>query len=178
MPVGDLRSIRRRCESRFAGLSLPVPFDPLTLVDRVGEQRGRPIVVRPVPGLGPGTMGIWLAVTSPPVDVIAYAPGTTRLHRDHIILHELSHILCGHAPRFYDSELAGILFPDIQARVVRGMLQRASYSDEEELEAEVLATLIQAGASSRPADVGGLRRAGEVDLANRLEAFAHGEAPP
>ncbi len=171
MPAADLRSIRRRCERRLAELPIPVPFDPIVLVERMGERRGQPIIVRPVPGLGGRTLGVWLAIARPPADLIAYAPDTTRLHRDHIILHELSHILCGHAPRLVGPELAEALFPDLAPSVVRGMLQRAAYSDEEELEAELLATLIQAGA-------GPARPAPETELARRLEAFAHGRAAP
>jgi hypothetical protein len=178
MPAVDLASIRRRCERRFASLPMPVPFDPLVLVANVSERRGRPILVRAAPGLRGRILGLWLAMANPPADVIAYAPRTTRLHRDHIILHELSHILCDHAPRLPDSDLAGILFPDIRSHVVRGMLQRTTYSDEEELEAELLATLILAGASSRPAPVGDSRTARDAGLARRLEAFADGEAPP
>jgi hypothetical protein len=178
MAAADLRSIRRRCERRCAGLPIPVPFDALILVARVSERRGRPILVRAVPGLERGAMGVWLAIDRPPADVIAYAPGTSRLHRDHIILHELSHILCDHAPRLRGGELADALFPDIRPQVVAGMLQRSSYSNEEELEAEVLATLIQASASSRPAAGAGHGTSSGDDLARRLEAFADGEAAP
>jgi hypothetical protein len=178
MAAADLRSLRRRCERRCAGLPIPAPFDAETLVARVSEQRGRPILLRAVPGLEPGATGVWLAIGSPPADVIAYAPGTSRLHRDHIILHELSHILCDHAPRLHDGELADALFPDIRPDVVLGVLQRIAYSDEEELEAELLATLIQAGASSRGAGGPGAGACGGGDLARRLEAFADGEAAP
>ena len=64
-----------------------------------------------MPGLSTGApCGLWISV--PAADYVFYDPDTSRLHAEHIILHELAHMLSGHsnalAPRGPGaSELAG-----------------------------------------------------------------------
>src|SRR6185436_10468256 len=43
-----------------------------------------------------GPCGVWLSL--PEVDYVFYEPETSQLHREHIILHELGHLLCEHQP--------------------------------------------------------------------------------
>jgi hypothetical protein len=169
-----LKELRRRCEERLEELSLPVPFDLEAFCESVAVKRGHPILLQPVEGVGGGTMGVW--IPTEPADIIVYEQQTTRLHREHIVLHELSHLICEHRPKAVDAETAGLLFPDVRWDVVKQILQRQAYSTEEELEAELLASLIRDRAGSGATY---LRPPGEVDveLAKRLEAFNKGETP-
>jgi hypothetical protein len=146
--VNDLPALRRRCAARLHHLALPVPFDLERFCALLAERRGRPLHVRPVAaGLGPH--GFWAATTS--ADYVFYAEETSPLHRLHIILHELAHIVCAHRPpRLEDVPFPTDLFSDLDPETVRLLLQRAAYSTEEEREAEVLATMLLERAGSLP----------------------------
>jgi len=43
-----------------------------------------------------GLFGAWMSDAEEPKEYIFYRQGVETLHRNHIILHELSHLLCGH----------------------------------------------------------------------------------
>ena len=136
----DLKLLRRRCEARIEGWELPVPFDVHQLCRALAEQRQRPIVLRPLLGRD-GPCGLWVA--GPSSDFIFYAADTSPLHQQHIILHELSHLLCGHRTLpLGEDELRALLFPDLHAQTVERVLQRAGYSTADEQEAELLASVI------------------------------------
>ena len=141
------RQLHRRCRTRLRDLPLPTPFDVRTLCDRIAEQRGRPILLLPVAGLT-DVCGLWIATGTN--DLICYERDTTRPHQDHIILHELSHVLCDHYPVTLSGELdtRGLL-PHLDPAMVRAVLGRAGYSTHEEREAETLASLIRQHATTR-----------------------------
>ncbi|MGW1867117.1 ParH-like protein [Streptomyces mauvecolor] len=125
----------RRCRDIAASLELPVPFDAAELIAAVAEQRGRPIELMPTdwhPGVPCG-----LLVSAELADYIAYAADTAPLHRQHILVHELSHLLCGH-----DGTLSTELTPHLSPGLVRRVLGRTVYTDPQEQEAELLASLI------------------------------------
>jgi hypothetical protein len=141
------RRLRRRCLARLRDLPLPAPFDIHALCDRVAQRRGRPIVLIPVAGLT-GVCGLWIATDT--TDLICYENDTTRPHQDHIILHELSHVLCDHYPVTLSGELdTRALLPDLDPAMVRAVLGRAGYTTDEEREAETLASLIRQHATTR-----------------------------
>jgi hypothetical protein len=136
----DLTLLRRRCEARIEGWELPVPFDVHQLCRALAEQRQRPIVLRPLLGRD-GPCGLWVA--GPSSDFIFYDAQTSPLHQQHIILHEISHLLCGHRARpLGEGELRALLFPDLCPRMVERVLQRAGYATDDEQEAELLASVI------------------------------------
>jgi hypothetical protein len=92
----DLRAVRRRCESTLRDVSVPSPFDVRAFTATVSSRRGRPIHLLPKSArLGP--CGVWLAM--PSADYVFFENATSPLHREHIILHELGHLLRNHAPR-------------------------------------------------------------------------------
>jgi hypothetical protein len=168
-----LKELRHRCEARLRDLPLPVPFDIEAFVGAVAARNGRPIVLKGVADIGARTMGVW--IPTPDVDIIVYEEHTSRFHQEHILLHELSHIICGHQPLAADGELAAQLFPDLSPEVVRGVLQRHAYSSDDEFEAEVQASVIrERAAASRPYDS---PPANHPELVNRLEAFSRGDTP-
>ncbi|MCN0178457.1 ImmA/IrrE family metallo-endopeptidase [Salinispora arenicola] len=60
----------------------------------IASSRQRPIILVPTDTTATGVCGLWVTTTT--TDYIAYERHTSLAHQDHIILHELGHILCGH----------------------------------------------------------------------------------
>ncbi len=141
-----LKQLRRRCEAMLRTLDLPTPFDARSFCGALASQRRRPILLQPVAG-GVGPFGLWVA--TPSADFIFYQQETSPLHREHIILHEVCHLLCGHqAAPVSETEFSRLLFPNLGPETVKAVLARGAYCVEDELEAELLATLIQERASA------------------------------
>lgn len=137
----DLRSIRRQCEGRLQGVAIAQPFDLDAFCQAIAARRGRRLRLLPKPTrMGP--CGVWLAL--PESDYAYYEPGTSRLHQEHIILHEVSHLLWDHQPvEVVDPWLLKELFPHLDPTVVGRVLARTTYSAIEECEAEVMATVVR-----------------------------------
>ncbi|WP_433549170.1 secondary metabolite protein [Streptomyces sp. CA-294286] len=72
-----------------------------------------------------------------------YNPRTSLLHQDHIIAHELSHLLLGHHESERASAVDSSLFPSLDPAAVRFMLGRTTYEEAEERDTERLASLLQ-----------------------------------
>ncbi|HZM76424.1 MAG TPA: hypothetical protein VFC19_11885 [Candidatus Limnocylindrales bacterium] len=141
MSDGRARDFRRRCAALLRDLPTPVPFNVRALCEQVAARRGRPIRLIPVSGLT-GVCGVWIATDT--TDLILYERETTLPHREHIVLHELSHLLCRHFPVSMPlAAQAQPLLPDLDPEMVRLVLGRAGYSTVEEREAETLASLIR-----------------------------------
>lgn len=109
--------------------------------------------------------GIWLALAA--MDVVVYEADTSRTHQEHIIAHELAHIVFGYASSSpVDDSALSLLFPDLDPGLVRDMLNRAEYCDAHELEAEVMASVILRRMNPRQAETGT-----HEDMLTRLERF-------
>ncbi|WP_237404488.1 ParH-like protein [Actinacidiphila reveromycinica] len=132
-------------------IDLPRPFDEVALVARLAERRGRPIELIPVDALPNLPCGL-LMVTDH-ADCIVYATDTSALHQRHILLHEAAHLVCGHdrvapAPAkrpAADGDVpsgARTLLPHLPDALVRRVLGRTVYTEPQEQEAELLASLI------------------------------------
>lgn len=144
----SLKALRRRCEETLREVSLPSPFNVETFCAVLSERRGRPIHLCAMT-MGISPCGVWLAL--PQVDYIFYEEGTTRLHREHIVLHELGHVLSDHAPTdVLDEEVIRALMPGLDVRMVQRVLGRTSYSAVQEQEAELLASLVLERARREP----------------------------
>lgn len=167
----DYKKLRTRCEARLKTLDLPAPFSTRAFCAMLAAKRGRPIVLRSVTSTS-GPWGLWVAL--PGVDLIFFEQATTPLHQEHIILHELCHLVCDHrTPAVAPAEIHQLLFPDLDTGTVERVLRRAGYMVDEEQEAEMLASLIlerfpladsQADTALDPNDAALLRR-----LASSLE---------
>ncbi|QIS21046.1 hypothetical protein [Nocardia terpenica] len=153
------RELRRRCRRLLNELGIQPPLDVATLCRRVGERRGKPIRLVPHSIPVPGPFGAW--ITTNLADYLLYQKETTKAHQDHIILHELGHLLAGHRSDEDDGVLMDQLYPPdagLTPDVVRRALRRTSYDTVEEREAETVATIILEWASvldrvvSRPLD--------------------------
>ncbi|HEY0002757.1 MAG TPA: hypothetical protein VGB74_20050 [Actinoplanes sp.] len=135
------RTIRRRCERVLADLDLPDAIDVRHLCAVLAERQGRPIhlLAEHLPAGSP----CGLAVRTERFDAIFYEADTSRLHQEHIIRHELGHLICGHltAP-VLDAQASRLLLPDLDPSLVRAVLGRTNYSEVEEQEAELIASLL------------------------------------
>jgi hypothetical protein len=161
----DEKAIRRRCEARLRELSLPTPFDLDTFIAGIAARRGRPIARYALPLMG-GLPGLWLETDT--ADLLYYEERTSSLHQQHIVLHELGHILWGHRGT-HPAEIGELTLAEWRA------LRREHYTRVEEQEAETLATLIhhhvhRARADDARADP---HIAGVLRLLNRLEGTTH-----
>jgi len=127
--------IRNAGRSLARALALPTPFDVNELCRRVGLTRRRPIVLAALPLASAGPCGLWLAADA--VDLICYEQQTSYLHQQHIVLHELGHILCGHG----EPAAVGELVPQLGANALKIMLarQHASHLTSQERDAELFA---------------------------------------
>jgi hypothetical protein len=161
-----LHSARRELWEKYrramGGTDLPVPFDEVALIRRLAERRGRPIELIAVPER-PG-LPCGLLVVTGEADCILYAGGTSPLHRRHILLHEAAHLVCGHDRQPASSPAA--LLPHLPDALVGRVLGRTVYSEPQEHEAELLASLICTRAAcdtgAPPLAEGQQRRLGSV----------------
>jgi hypothetical protein len=177
--VGDGRgrsALWRRCRRIVERLDLPRPFDVREFVGLLALERGRPIELIQVsarPNLPCG-----LTVSTDDADLILYSADTSALHRQHILLHEAAHLVCGHGDGAFAGGAAGAvtgvgataaasaaasadtvagpaeietagpfgaieaLLPHLPAELVHRVLGRTVYSEPQEREAELVASLI------------------------------------
>lgn len=139
------RELRRRCRRELQALGIQPPLQVDVLCRLLGERRGRPIRLVPYALPVPGPFGVWLATAS--ADYILYQQETSKIHQDHIILHEVGHILADHQSDDSDDEFWRQMMPDISREAIRRALRRTSYDQEHEREAELVATIILEWAS-------------------------------
>jgi hypothetical protein len=120
---------------------MPDPFDVDELCARVAAGRGRRIELRAVAMPVGGPCGVWVSAAGR--DFIFYEGNTSVLHQEHIKLHEIGHLLSDHQTTdVLGAQASRLLLPDLDPAVVNRVLRRTHYSDEEEREAEVIASLI------------------------------------
>jgi hypothetical protein len=148
--------ILRRCYHRLveleaAGLRIPDPFDAVELADRAGRCLGRTIRLVGIEMPAGAPYGLTL-FTRDDEHIVAYERRTSRIHRDHIIGHELGHILLGHEPMAVDEpDAAQAIFPTLSPKLVHRVLNRVgTYGRLEELEAETMATILMERVSQVP----------------------------
>lgn len=146
-------------------LGLPEPFDLLTFVDQVAHHRGREIHLVAIRGaVANGSPCGWWCPTRD-FDLIFLDEAASQVHRDHIVLHEVGHMLWGHDPAL--AALSPILKHATShlrwdSGAITGMLGRSEYDSPREQEAEVFATVAglkiltaRAGPTGAGADHGG-----------------------
>ncbi|MFI9388145.1 hypothetical protein [Kutzneria sp. NPDC052558] len=131
----------RRCRELAESVPVPAPFRTDTFVAAVAEHRGRPIELMPAAAGAGAPCG--LLMTTDRADYILYPADTTELHQQHILLHEVAHLLCGHTGSGeIDAAATKALMPNLSPELVRRVLGRTVYTRDEEQEAELLASLI------------------------------------
>lgn len=132
------RKLWRRCRKLADGLELPEPFDPDEFVRAVAAGRNRPIELLPARTIVGGLCG--LVMSTDRTDYILLPANTSALHRQHILLHEIGHLVCGHAG--IGAVDVGALLPTLSPGLVQRVLGRSVYTDVQEQEAELLATFV------------------------------------
>ncbi|WP_223267637.1 ImmA/IrrE family metallo-endopeptidase [Streptosporangium nondiastaticum] len=137
-----LRRLRRGAATLLTRLELPDRCDIVTLCEHLSRERGRPLHLAPVIMGASYPCGMWVALDT--ADIVIFEANTSRLHQDHIIAHELAHMICSHRGDTDPAGSSGLssMFPHLDAERVREALGRTSYSTEEEQEAEIMASLI------------------------------------
>ncbi|MFI9509408.1 hypothetical protein [Nocardia sp. NPDC052566] len=157
-------------EERFRTLStavpIPQPWDLADYVAQVAAHRRRPISLHPIDtavltGTGCGTgSGLWIAKRD--ADVIVYGADTTQWHAEHIVVHELGHMLLGHGtesatppeaePTMTEHTLAAVaeLLPSISLESIAHVLGRTDYGTARERDAETFADLVMLQAMRPP----------------------------
>ena len=135
------KQLWRRCRELADSAPVPVPFRTDTFAAAVAAHRGRPIELVPVSATVGAPCG--LLMTTDRADYVLYPVNTTELHQQHILMHEVAHLLCGHTGT---AEIAAAatraLMPNLSPDLVRRVLGRTAYTEHEEREAELLASLI------------------------------------
>ena len=144
MDVSD-RKLRKRCRAMLRDLDVRPPLDVRDLCARLAERRGRPIRLLAHPIKVPGPFGLWFMTES--MDAIFYQRETTRPHQDHIILHEIGHIIADHPSDEGDDQAWDALTPDERPDGTTRALRRTCYDSAYEREAELIATFILEWAS-------------------------------
>ncbi|WP_370963205.1 hypothetical protein [Amycolatopsis sp. cg9] len=168
--LADLRDrARERVRTVLAAVPLPRPWSMNGWVDRLEAWRGREIDLVPIVHRPGQPSGAWQA--RPGYDLIAYTEHTSALHQDHIIAHELAHMLCAHAGTCLMAESeAAELAPDLAPAALSHLLTRVT-SGTEEYEAELIAVLLMSAATSEPPAVQPGASGRAADQARRLAAL-------
>ncbi|OHU71842.1 regulator [Mycobacteroides chelonae] len=125
-------------------LPVPSPWDRTVFVRTVEQLRGRRITLLPVDAalLAGSACGLWLVREHD--DVVLYQDGTSQLHADQIILHELGHMLLGHDKnaKTDTAQMVSALTPNLDPGTVKAALGRSAYNTIAEHDAELFASLI------------------------------------
>jgi hypothetical protein len=138
----ELERLRAQCEERVGALHLPHRCTTRDLRDAVAALRGKPIVLKPLKTLGLLDAPCGMRLETAEADLLFYEVGTSPLHQNHILAHEISHIICDHPGtlELTDDAIDAIGF---SPTMVQRMSGRTSYTTEDEREAEVMATVIR-----------------------------------
>ncbi|TCP56953.1 hypothetical protein EV191_101902 [Tamaricihabitans halophyticus] len=134
------RQLRRDCALAVASLDFPDPFELPTFVADFAAKRGEDIQLVPVhaePGAPYGA-----TIQTDDTSYICYPANTTPLHAEHIVLHEIGHLVFEHVgqPRPVTADWAAWL-PNVSPELAKRVLRRSEYTAERELAAEVFATI-------------------------------------
>jgi hypothetical protein len=130
----------QECSRLVTDLHIDLPFDSATFVDRLSQRRGRRIELVPIHAQPATPCGILLSTDQ--ADYLCYAVNTSPLHREHILLHEAGHLVCGHTGPSTVDMLPAVLLPHLSTELVRRVLCRTSFDDVQERQAELFASLV------------------------------------
>ncbi|WP_063020708.1 hypothetical protein [Nocardia niwae] len=144
-----MEDLAARFEELGRLVPIPHPWDMTEYLARVAEYRRRPITLCPIEvgalsGNGCGTgSGLWIAREGD--EVIMYG-ADTEWHADHIIAHEIGHMLLGHGESAGGAAADDLplreLMPSLSLETIRSVLRRQDYGSERERAAETFADLL------------------------------------
>jgi hypothetical protein len=147
--------LQARCWKILEDLHVPQPYSLDAIIRWIESLRDRPLVLKKLPRqvACAGACGLWLGTDE--ADFLFYETRTAPVHQEHIILHEIGHMLCDHH-QASDSDLdSGLdsLLSDLQPHLIKRLMACTSYTTDEEREAEMLASLMHS--SGMPPRSGG-----------------------
>ncbi|WP_433656775.1 hypothetical protein ACQPW1_35995 [Nocardia sp. CA-128927] len=140
-------------EARFGDstrtVPLPNPWNLTAYLAAVAAHRGRSISLHTAPKallheIGCGGGGLWVARKHD--DLIIYDADATDRNADHIILHEVGHMLLGHGSQESDRSTPvpptlTLMLPSISPQSIEHVLGRSEFGVDREREAEVFADM-------------------------------------
>ena len=109
--ASEYAELQRRCAAILRDLGVHRSLSLDAIRERVEELRGRPLVLRELPEQAAvaGACGLWLGTDD--ADYVFYEARTAPLHREHIILHEIGHVLCDHHRGVTEGVVTGVATP-------------------------------------------------------------------
>jgi hypothetical protein len=144
-----MTSMEARFRDAIRTVPHPSPWNLSAYLASVAAHRSRSISLRPVPAAmlaeaGCRGSGLWVARKHD--DIIVYDSEATERNADHIILHEVGHMLLGHGRDDADpatplAPTLAALLPSISPVSIRHVLGRSDFGTEREQEAEVFADM-------------------------------------
>ncbi|MFF5443922.1 ImmA/IrrE family metallo-endopeptidase [Streptomyces sp. NPDC012888] len=141
-----LKKVRRSCELLLGQWGMEHGCGIEEFRAYLSTRRRRPIHLLPTAFPDPHLFGMWLKMDD--FDIVAFEESASPSHKEHIIAHELAHIALDHNGT---------------------ALMRSSYSEDEEQEAETMASLILARAAKRWAEPAWGVPAEAADVVARIE---------
>lgn len=157
----SVSAMRRAAKEKLESLALPACGDVFEFAAALSAKRGIPLELLAITIRPTAPCGLWLSTSA--TDFIIYEAAASRQHQHHIIAHELGHIIYGHTGiSAVATETSRLLFPDLDPALVRDLLGRSGYTERQEQQAEVMATIIQDSLRSEGAAADGTTSADEV----------------
>ncbi|MFC9433883.1 hypothetical protein [Nocardia sp. NPDC057030] len=136
-----MEQVRRRVST----LRVPQPWNLADFLEPVTAMLGKEIRLMPLPNDTAAALPCGLVLERADDIVIAYDAHSSGYHADHIVLHEIGHLLLDHAGTpDHRTTRATIenLFPSMDPDSVLRVLQRSDYTDVAERQAELFASLV------------------------------------
>ncbi|WP_051299631.1 ImmA/IrrE family metallo-endopeptidase [Arthrobacter castelli] len=144
--------LSRTAREAFLALSLPPHMTLQGLIDWISSLRGRRIVIVETASLvGKSTCGLWVPKEN--YDLIYHAETSGPLHRQQMILHELSHMVLGHEGNLQVSGQGVAMFKELSGEIVERALARGDFRTEAEVTAEYLADHLASALRAEEAEI-------------------------
>jgi hypothetical protein len=139
------RTLRARCDDHIRRLNLSLPFELPDLLAAVARERQRTLEVKPSVIAGSSPCGA--LITTEDRDIIRYPRDTTALHRNHIIVHEVVHLLRHDLDEAGDDETSLLALADTDTMLAPGefihrIFGRSTFIKDSEREVELLTTMV------------------------------------
>ncbi|MFG1791644.1 hypothetical protein [Nocardia sp. NPDC049149] len=134
-----------------AALEVPRPWHLGTFVERVSASLGKPIALHPHTALTSSGFPCGIVIECPDRIVVAYDAASSGYHANHIVLHEIAHLLLDHAgfvAPVAQRRTMRTLFPGVDADTALRVLARTDYDDIVESQAELFASLVMSEADA------------------------------
>lgn len=140
---GVRNRFKEAAREAFQGLPMPQELTLESLTQTVSDLRGRPIYVIETPKLtGKRICGLW--IPKPEMEVVYHAEARGPLHRQQLVLHELSHMILHHDDQPGVNGQGIQVFKQISGETVHKALARGDFQSDMEVTAEYLADMLAA----------------------------------